>query len=84
MFLLQNGTLLRKRTYLNNESSYSVASEDGVEILDLEKSAVDDEKKNHDIRNKSLNSSDVDLTAQNDPQSTQSFTFEGQVVSAPV
>ncbi|KAM7259519.1 hypothetical protein ACFE04_015260 [Oxalis oulophora] len=77
---IENGSLLKKYTYLSNDSSYSVSAEDGVDIELLENSPSDVEKM---ILNDAPESSDFSssaLTSHTD-STKQSFTFEAQVVS---
>ncbi|XP_077211040.1 calcium-dependent lipid-binding family protein isoform X2 [Tasmannia lanceolata] len=79
---IENGALLRKSTYLSNDSSYSVSAEDGVDISLLEN--FDSE-----IDPKTLNSSQVSSKESTIPppytssavSEMQSVTFEAQVVS---
>ncbi|XVE82332.1 hypothetical protein DITRI_Ditri15bG0139900 [Diplodiscus trichospermus] len=77
---IENGSLLRKHTYLSNDSSYSVSPEDDVDILLMDNLSSADEKKiveNLELINTPKNSSYL----QDDPNVVQSFTFEAQVVS---
>ncbi|XP_010266663.1 PREDICTED: uncharacterized protein LOC104604129 isoform X2 [Nelumbo nucifera] len=79
---IENGDLLRKRTYLSNDSSYSVSVEDGVNILLLESfTSNSDTKSQRNLHG----SSDTLATAAADTNNDfnmQSFTFEAQVVSS--
>ncbi|PKI62680.1 hypothetical protein CRG98_016951 [Punica granatum] len=77
----ENGHLLKNCTYLSNDSSYSVAYEDGVDISSLERSVTDDENKNLDQQAEPLDILSPNLTSQYDSSSTESFTFEGQLLS---
>ncbi|KAI7993232.1 putative vacuolar protein sorting-associated protein 13A [Camellia lanceoleosa] len=77
---IENGSLLRKYTYLNNDSSYSVSLEDGVEILLLDNFSSNSDEKNPDCVEE-LSCSSNTSTYDNDSFKMQSFTFEAQVVS---
>lgn len=77
-FFFQNGSLLRKHTYLSNGSSYSVSSEDGVDILLLDSDSGID-KTSIEYMDES---SDTTATSSDLPSKLQSFTFEAQVVSS--
>ncbi|KAJ0034329.1 hypothetical protein Pint_24264 [Pistacia integerrima] len=76
-----NGSLLRKYTYLSNDSSYSVAVEDGVDILVLDNLSSDDDKKDLDHMHEFSDTSNVSSHSQSDSDVIQSLTFEAQVVS---
>ncbi|PRQ39555.1 putative vacuolar protein sorting-associated protein [Rosa chinensis] len=78
---IENGSLLRKYTYLSNDSSYSVSFEDGVDITLLESSASDDDKKSLEYFHESLDSSNISSNSESDPNKIPSFSFETQVVS---
>ncbi|KAF3970469.1 hypothetical protein CMV_005848 [Castanea mollissima] len=78
---IENGDLLRKYTYLSNDSSYSVSSEDGVDVMLLDKSSSDVDKKSIYYLHESSDTSNISSHSQNDPNRIQSFTFETQVVS---
>ncbi|KAK9139107.1 hypothetical protein Scep_008788 [Stephania cephalantha] len=79
---IENGGLLRKCTYLSNESSYSVSVEDGVNILLLENSSVDNDKQKSDYLQKSSVASFTTFSdADGDANQMRSVTFEAQVVS---
>ncbi|KAK4798434.1 hypothetical protein SAY86_030760 [Trapa natans] len=78
---IENGSLLKECTYLSNDSSYSVAFEDGVDILSLEKSGTDIEQQDLDQQTELSDSLSPHFPSQSDSSSTQSFTFEGQVLS---
>ncbi|CAL5415223.1 unnamed protein product [Camellia sinensis] len=77
---IENGSLLRKYTYLNNDSSYSVSLEDGVEILLLDNFSSNSDEKNPDCMEE-LSCSSNTSAYDNDSFKKQSFTFEAQVVS---
>ncbi|XP_057959044.1 uncharacterized protein LOC131151699 [Malania oleifera] len=77
---IENGSLLRKYTYLSNGSSYSVSLEDGVEISLLDNPDSDSDKKSLDYMDESSDISKTSAYAQSDSKMT-SFTFEAQVVS---
>ncbi|XP_050374958.1 uncharacterized protein LOC126792594 [Argentina anserina] len=77
---VENGSLLRKYTYLNNDSSYSVSFEDGVDIELLESSSCDGDKKSLEYLHESPDSSNLS-NSESDPNKIQSFSFETQVVS---
>ncbi|XP_073012998.1 uncharacterized protein [Typha latifolia] len=79
---IENGTLLRKCTYLSNDSSYSVFAEDGVEISLLESFASnkeEDSSPQYDDGKKEtpIPDSIVDTVS----NQISSVTFEAQVVS---
>ncbi|XP_044485071.1 uncharacterized protein LOC123210663 isoform X2 [Mangifera indica] len=78
---IENGLLLRNYTYLSNDSSYSVAIEDGVDILVSDNFSVDDDKKNVDHMPEYYAASNVSSHSQSDSKVIQSLTFEAQVVS---
>ncbi|CAA0829437.1 calcium-dependent lipid-binding family protein, partial [Striga hermonthica] len=76
----EKGLLLRKYTYLSNDSSYSVSPEDGVEFSFLDDNSVN---KNHEDSDylevsQTLHASD---TVHCELSKTPSFSFEAQVVS---
>lgn len=75
--ILQNGSLLRKCTYLSSESSYSVSPEDRVEIVFLENNSSNNENPEHmqDLSCASYGSESV----QSESYRLQSFSFETQV-----
>ncbi|KAJ0078041.1 hypothetical protein Patl1_36618 [Pistacia atlantica] len=54
-----NGSLIRKYTYLSNDSSYSVAVENGVDILVLDNLSSDDDKKDLDHMHEFSDTSNV-------------------------
>ncbi|KAI8561923.1 hypothetical protein RHMOL_Rhmol04G0379800 [Rhododendron molle] len=77
---IENGFLLRKYTYLSNNSSYTVSLEDGVEISLLDNFTSKSAEECPDCIEESscgLNTS----AAENDSLKMHSFTFEAQVVS---
>lgn len=77
---IQNASLLRKCTYLSNESSYTVFQEDGVELVFVEKSASN--KRDHlEYLEKVSYTSDAYGAVQMEYSELQSFSFETQVVS---
>lgn len=78
---IENGSLLRKYTFLGNDSSYSVSFEDGVDISLPEKSALNDDNKSLDYEPEALDMSNAHLLSQNESSNMQSLTFEGQVIS---
>jgi hypothetical protein len=75
LFIYQNGSLLRKYTYLSNDSSYSISIEDGVDIVVPNNLSSGDESL--DSMNETSGSS---LYSQSESTGTQSFTFETQVI----
>ncbi|XP_038986983.1 uncharacterized protein LOC103722332 isoform X2 [Phoenix dactylifera] len=78
---IENGTLLRKCTYLNNGSSYSVSADDGVEISFIDNSASKISKGLVQIQECKEETS-VPSTVVDDATSQMlSFTFEAQIVS---
>lgn len=77
MFLLQNGLLLRRYTYLSNESSYSVSQEDGVDVRISDSNSDDDESmKSMEALLYNSDASDFDP---NGSYKVQSYSFEAQV-----
>ncbi|CAH9120434.1 unnamed protein product [Cuscuta epithymum] len=74
---IENGLLLRKYTYLSNDSSYSVSQEDGVEILFVESNIDHCENNPKNIEELFYISDDV----QSGASQVQSYSFEAQVVS---
>jgi hypothetical protein len=75
LFIYQNGSLLRKYTYLSNDSSYSISIEDGVDIVVPSNLSSGDESL--DSMNETSGSS---LYSESESTGTQSFTFETQVI----
>lgn len=78
---IENGSLLRRYTYLSNDSSYSILREDGVEILLLDESSYANDEKSLDYMDETSDTSDTSAYTRSDSSKTQSFTFEAQVVS---
>ncbi|GAV71650.1 DUF946 domain-containing protein/DUF1162 domain-containing protein/Chorein_N domain-containing protein [Cephalotus follicularis] len=78
---IENGSLLRKYTYLSSDSSYTVSIEDGVHIMLVEDSSSDDDKRILGDMHDSLDTLNTSLNAQSDSNKMQSLTFEAQVVS---
>lgn len=79
---IENGSLLRKYTYLSNDSSYSVSFEDGVDITLLESSSSDDDnKKSSEHTRESSDAANISSLSQYNLDPVPSFTFETQVVS---
>ncbi|XP_074383059.1 uncharacterized protein LOC141724723 isoform X2 [Apium graveolens] len=78
---IENGFLLKKYTYLSNDSSYSVSNEDGVQISFRENSLSGDIKRSTDNMEELLFTSDTSDNIENDSSTIQSFSFEAQVVS---
>ncbi|XP_020230234.1 uncharacterized protein LOC109811015 [Cajanus cajan] len=74
---IENGSLLRKYTYLNNDSSYSISSEDGVDMVVPGELPSSDEKSLDDV-----NQMSGTTDSQSGSNGTQSFSFETQVVSS--
>lgn len=72
--MLQNGSLLKKCSYLSNESSYTVFPEDGVKIVFLENNSSSTEHPEH-MEDLSYASESV----QSESYGMQSFSFETQV-----
>lgn len=75
---IENGSLLRKYTYLSNDSSYSVSIEDGVDIVVLDNLSSSDENSLDNMNQ----TSGTFTSSQSESNGTQSFTFETQVVSS--
>ncbi|KAM1609645.1 hypothetical protein ACFXTN_020154 [Malus domestica] len=78
---IENGSILRKYTHLSNDSSYSVSSEDGVDITLLDSYLSDDDKKHLEDLHKSSDTSNISSDSESDPNMIPSFSFEAQVVS---
>ncbi|RAL47445.1 hypothetical protein DM860_013410 [Cuscuta australis] len=74
---IENGLLLRKYTYLSNDSSYFVSQDDGVEILFVE-STIDTGKRSPENIEELFYTSDA---VQSGASQAQSYSFEAQVVS---
>ncbi|XP_019431159.1 PREDICTED: uncharacterized protein LOC109338390 isoform X1 [Lupinus angustifolius] len=73
---IENGFLLRKYTYLSYDSSYSISTEDGVDIVLEDNLPSGDEKR---LMNQTSGTS---VYSQSESSGTQSFSFETQVVSS--
>ncbi|XP_017974971.1 PREDICTED: uncharacterized protein LOC18603726 [Theobroma cacao] len=78
---IENGSLLRKYTYLSNDSSYSVLPEDDVNVLLMDNSSSDDDKKIVENMDELINDAKASSYSEDDPNVVQSFTFEAQVVA---
>ncbi|KAL3505576.1 hypothetical protein ACH5RR_030958 [Cinchona calisaya] len=78
---IENGSLLTKRTYLSNESSYTVFQEDGVDVIFLENNSSDNGREHLDHREELCYTSDASDSVQTESCNLQSFSFEAQVVS---
>ncbi|KAI4335042.1 hypothetical protein L6164_013726 [Bauhinia variegata] len=76
---IENGSLLRKYTYLSNDSSYSVSIDDGVDIVLLDNSLSNDRKSQDDMHESADTSGSI--YSEGDSNGIQSFSFESQVVS---
>lgn len=82
-YIHQNGSLLRKCTYLSNDSSYSVSYEDGVEITLFDRySSDDDDKKSLEHTRESSETAKIFSLSQDNPDPVPSFTFETQVLAS--
>ncbi|KAL6576075.1 hypothetical protein OROHE_000546 [Orobanche hederae] len=77
----ENGLLLRKYTYLSNESSYSVSPEDDVEISFLDDNSAKRNHKDSDYLHEVSQSSHTSDTVHCETSKIPSFSFEAQVVS---
>ncbi|KAH0638247.1 hypothetical protein KY289_038162, partial [Solanum tuberosum] len=76
---IENGLLLRRYTYLSNESSYSVCQEDGVDVRISDGNSDNDESmKSMEALLYNSDASDFDPNGSN---KVQSYSFEAQVVS---
>ncbi|KAK7264763.1 hypothetical protein RJT34_32373 [Clitoria ternatea] len=75
---IENGSLLRKYTYLNNDSSYSISLEDGVDMVIPGDLPCSDEESDDNMNQ----TSGTSVYSQSDANVTQSFAFETQVVSS--
>ncbi|KAK1259991.1 hypothetical protein QJS04_geneDACA015489 [Acorus gramineus] len=79
---IENAALLRKYTYLSNDSSYSASVEDGVEILFLDSSTSNIDEENSNPQAEYSKTGIVPVTEPGDARNQiKSFTFEAQVVS---
>lgn len=76
---IENAALLRKYTYLSNDSCYFASAEDGVDIDLSETSEID--LKNVDRLEGTLDNLASPRDANNGANILQSYTFEAQVVS---
>ncbi|KAG8370579.1 hypothetical protein BUALT_Bualt14G0131800 [Buddleja alternifolia] len=77
----ENGLLLRKYTYLSNDSCYSVSPEDGVEISFLDDNSLNRNSKDYDHLEELSQTSHASGAVQSGPNTVASFSFETQVVS---
>ncbi|KAK6779427.1 hypothetical protein RDI58_021611 [Solanum bulbocastanum] len=76
---IENGLLLRRYTYLSNESNYSVCQEDGVDVRISDGNSDNDESmKSMEALLYNSDASDFDPNGSNE---VQSYSFEAQVVS---
>ncbi|KAK4730781.1 hypothetical protein R3W88_023769 [Solanum pinnatisectum] len=76
---IENGLLLRRYTYLSNESNYSVCQEDGVDVRISDGNSDNDESmKSMEALLYNSDASDFDPNGSN---KVQSYSFEAQVVS---
>lgn len=73
---LQNGALLPKGTYLNNDSSYTVCKEDGVLVTYLDAS---DESSLQHLHDDSMKITTAAVATPNNSSPVNCFTFEAQV-----
>ncbi|KAK6160946.1 hypothetical protein DH2020_004327 [Rehmannia glutinosa] len=80
-FLVLNGLLLRKCTYLSNDSSYSVSPEDGVEISFLDDNSLNRNSKDSDYLEELSPTPHASDTVHCESSKIPSFSFEAQVVS---
>ncbi|KAI4370200.1 hypothetical protein MLD38_018571 [Melastoma candidum] len=78
---IENGALLRKYTYLSNDSSYSILFEDGVQISLLEKVSAENDIDDWNTQYDATDTSSAHLLRQSDSKYVQNYTFEGQVIS---
>ncbi|XP_040944166.1 uncharacterized protein [Gossypium hirsutum] len=76
---IENGSLLRKYTFLSNDSSYSVSPEDDVDISLMDNLSSNDDEKLEE--NMELTNTPKTSCLQDGPNVAPSFTFEAQVVS---
>ncbi|KAK8704101.1 hypothetical protein V6N13_047734 [Hibiscus sabdariffa] len=74
---IENGSLLRKYTYLSNYSSYSASPEDDVDIILIDNLSSDDDEKIAD--NLELINAPNTSCLQDGSPVVQSFTFEAQI-----
>ncbi|PKA57778.1 hypothetical protein AXF42_Ash015155 [Apostasia shenzhenica] len=79
---IENGALLRKCTYLSNDSSYSISEDDGVEIslLEYNTSKLDEVPESCQDSIKDTNA--LDAVSATLASQSQNFTLEAQVVSS--
>ncbi|KAK1307202.1 hypothetical protein QJS10_CPA10g01570 [Acorus calamus] len=79
---IENAALLRKYTYLSNDSSYSASVEDGVEILFLDSSTSNIDEEHSNPQAEYSKTGIAPVTEPGDARSQiKSLTFEAQVVS---
>ncbi|CAN6447305.1 unnamed protein product [Victoria cruziana] len=74
----ENGALLPKGTYLNNDSSYTVCKEDGVLVTYLDAS---DESSLQHLHDDSMKITTAAVATPNNSSPVNCFTFEAQVIS---
>ncbi|KAL3812236.1 hypothetical protein ACJIZ3_013504 [Penstemon smallii] len=77
----ENGLLLRKYTYLSNDSCYSVSQEDGVDISFVDNNSWNRNSKNTDPLEELSDAVDASGTVHCQSSKMPSFSFEAQVVS---
>ncbi|KAL3831089.1 hypothetical protein ACJIZ3_019891 [Penstemon smallii] len=77
----ENGLLLRKYTYLSNDSCYSVSQEDGVDISFVDNNSRNRNSKNTDPLEELSDAVDASGTVHCQSSKMPSFSFEAQVVS---
>lgn len=70
---------MRKYTYMGNDSSYSVAKEDDVDIIFLDTLSSDVEKENTAAIHETSDASNISSSLESDQSTLRSFTFETQV-----
>lgn len=78
LHVLKNGSLLRRYTYLSNDSCYSMSPEDGVEISFMDNNSHRNSK-DLDHFEESSDNSLASTSAQIESNRMPSFSFEAQV-----
>ncbi|XP_024982723.1 uncharacterized protein LOC112519038 isoform X5 [Cynara cardunculus var. scolymus] len=78
---IKNALLLTEYTYLSNDSSFSVSSEDGVEVVAQDSSSFISESKSLDKAEKPSYTPITSNTSQTESTKKPSLSFEAQVVS---
>ncbi|ONK67151.1 uncharacterized protein A4U43_C06F16540 [Asparagus officinalis] len=79
---IENGALLRKCTYLSNDSSYSISVDDGVDISLFDDIACGSDKEGlEQYRGCSMQETDSNMAFSGSANQSSNLTFEAQVMS---